>query len=252
MKELGKIESDRYLSAAELSPDGKFLAAATRAKEVAKKEALDWNVTVWDLQTYKPKHVFTDIAYRSEVQCLRFSPDGKKLAHSSYGPKGKPERNAIFKGGQAAEYDLDSGRLSRIIQTGSGGPAVLQFDYFPDGKAFCFRGANNDRTVWAYDFATEKHRPIFKLEDDRSGRIRHAMISNDQKWLVVGIDDRDLRDGTRATPSIIIWDLEQNKIHDKWLVPEAGRYMLSLAVSRNKKTIAVGSSGLYLFELSGK
>lgn len=243
LKDLGKIENERYVSSAVLSPNGQLLAMLQ-----APENPGDWEVVVWDVASRKPKFTLSDVRRGGGSIC--FSPDGKRLAVPGYA-------QAIKGGGidrtetSIQEYDPETGRRLNIIAEGQPKMTLVDFDYSPDGKEMVARTRN---TIRAYDLAAGTFRDIFRHRTPENA-IRHWQISPDKLWLVIGHDDRDRGGGSgqKKTPYITIWDLQAEKTHRQFPVPEIGKYMSGLALSSDKKTVAVsGGGGLYLYDLAGK
>jgi WD40 repeat protein len=238
MKDLGTIESDRFIPSAVLSPDGKLLAAIHKPDTTARCE-----VILWDVGTRKPKHVFPEGFYQHGLKgaTVRFSPDGKKVAYTD----SKRDQRVIL------EYEVESGKLLNTICQLPNDPERIHidaFDYFPDGKQILLKSYWSLRT---YDFATAQYQSIVRVES-REGTIQESILSSDGRWLLFGIDDQARGGAPPRDPSVVIWDVQANKAHDRWNVSGIGRFIGAFTLSADKKYVAVRGNGLQLFPVAAK
>ena len=248
MNLVGTIKSELFISQAVYSPDGKVLATIRQHDDTP-----NWELTVWDIGTGKPKYTIPDIVHRGRSGAkVRFSPDGKRFAHTNYRIPVVPGIKDPRSGQPAiAVYETDSGKLLEIICHDPNDPArtpMDDFTFFPDGKNILVK---SNHLVRSCNLAGREFRTIYH-SDNRNGTIQHAILSQDSKWLVLGIDNRYLRGAIPPPPSITIWDMEAKKVYDRWTLPGIGNAVTSMALSPDKKILALSGSGLHLYDLSPK
>lgn len=252
LKQVGKIESQNYIASVVLSPDGKLLAAMRHIDGTR-----DWELVVWDALSFKPKYTLTEFlpGHTATKTVVSFSPDGKKLAHTRHGLARIPgvKQGPVWERAPIREYEAETGKPMGVISSvrnPPGGLPLEDFEYFPDGKALLIKWVDS---IWAYDFATGHFRSLYARDRKTVWKIQHAMISADGKWLVMGTDERYLRGAPPKTPQIVIWDLEANRLHGQWPLTKIGESIDRMALSPDKKTIAIGADGgLFLFHVPAK
>jgi WD40 repeat protein len=161
------------------SPEGKHLAIASGAlrAEWPNGSNLISQVAVWDLPNRVLVRSFG--GYRSEVRCLKFSPDGTRLLTGG-GLTAEKEKERTFS--ELKLWDLNSREASFTLQ-GHAGP-VNQVALSPDGRYAA--SASDDRTVKVWDLTT--NRPVVTFAGHR-GTVRCVAFSSDGQRIVSAGED---------------------------------------------------------------
>ncbi len=163
-----RVEGVEYFAVA-LSHDGKWIAGGGRQRGGRGK------VIVWDLETGKVKHEWTD-NFMLAIAALEFSSDGKLLAG------GGPNNSATW------VWDMDTGKVKHLLRDHE----VKQLAFSPDGKMLATGGADHKVILW--DVAKEKPRSTFEhsTTSDRKQVIAHV-FSPDGRTLAVACADGTIR-----------------------------------------------------------
>jgi WD40 repeat protein len=163
-----EVEGMEYFAVA-LSDDGKWIACGGRIRGDRGK------VVVWDLETGKVKHEWTD-NFMLTIAALEFSPDGKLLAGG--GPNNSATR----------VWDMETGKLRHMLKE----EEVMKLAFSPDGKTLATGGTDNKVILW--DVAKEKTRSTFepKTTGDRK-QINAHVFSPDGRTLAAGHADGTIR-----------------------------------------------------------
>lgn len=106
-KQKGSLEREGYICSTTFSPDGKTLAFGT-TNERDKPDRIDFwgQVVLWSVA--EPKKSRSVDAFRSEVNCLAFSADGKTLASGSWAIfefKEGPGLNGVIVSGELVLFE---------------------------------------------------------------------------------------------------------------------------------------------------
>jgi RNA polymerase sigma factor (sigma-70 family) len=168
---LKKLEANgmEYFAVA-LSEDGKCIAGGGRVRGDAGK------VVVWDLETGKVKHEWTD-NFMLAITSLAFSPDGKLLAGG--GPNNTETRI----------WDMETGKLKQVLKDHE----VMKLAFAPDGTTLATGGTDHKVILW--DMANAKARFTFAAPDTSNERkrvIAHA-FAPDGRTLAAGDADGTIR-----------------------------------------------------------
>ena len=230
MKEVAKVESERYINSLSLSPDGKWLAASSMS-DTFRGPA---EVKVWDVATLKVKYTINDL--RVEHTVVQFSPDGKTLAMADGGAIQKKQARPIIR-----IHETETGKKERDFDPGTTpfDPRSFDLRFTPDGKKLI---ASALIYIHVVDLATGN---ADKLGDKLRTGYRKIATTSDGKWLVVSEPAPE----PRRQSYIRIWDVETNKKREEW-IPKHG--LGPIAISVDKKTLAIGGDQVYLYDLTGK
>jgi WD40 repeat protein len=236
MKEKARIPSQRYVTSAIFSPDGKLLAIATESDEAGEPA----KVEVLDAETLKPKYVIDDLSARRTA--LRFSTDGSLLALIDSKKHPKIEAKFPTRAGQPVFRIVNSanGDLKRIVEAGRPvDSTVTDFWLVPDDKNLI---ANFQHEILMITDGAEPTRmPDRKFRTSK----RDLALSSDGQLLAIGVGPSS---GRPEIPShVIIWDVKAKKTRYEWPWNEPSAHCV--AISPDKKFLAVGSDKVYLFEL---
>jgi WD40 repeat protein len=188
------------VNAIAFSPDGRFLASASR----------DRTVKVWDLDNGHAALVYR--GHADNVRALAFSPDGKLLA-SAGGPDvrlwdpltGKDARTLLGRGrfvsclafspdgkhlvagadDRAVRiYDVASGALKREIA--DFGQMALSVAFSPDGRTLGVGVGNGQIRLWEYPKVADRdlNQPEYWAKQDANGGSHFLLFSPDSKHLL--------------------------------------------------------------------
>jgi WD domain, G-beta repeat len=152
-----------------LSRDGKWIAGGGRLRGDRGK------VIVWDLETGKVKHEWTD-NFMLTIAALEFSPDSKLLAG------GGPNNSATW------VWDMQTGKVKHVLREHE----VKKLAFSEDGKTLATGGADHKVILW--DVAKQKPRITFEpsTTGDRTQVIGHV-FSPDGRTLAAGCADGTIR-----------------------------------------------------------
>jgi RNA polymerase sigma factor (sigma-70 family) len=156
-----------------LSEDGKWIAAGGRAGADGLNRVN--KVFVWELETGKVKHEWTDTTMVGCVAALAFSPDSKHLVAG--GPDDATTR----------VWDMESGKLKYRLNAHSIPDGALAFS--PDGKRLATAGRDHKVIVW--DVAKEKAQ--LTLQGGDSEFQVSVAFSADGRTLASGSGDGTMR-----------------------------------------------------------
>lgn len=165
------------------SPDGTTLASAGEGKLV----------TLWDVATGAEAARLTDFRWR--VQCVAFSPDGRRLATG-----GGVFENKADARGEVKVWDV----ASRSVLAAHEGHtrAVLSLAFAPDGRSLATGGL--DETVRVWDMTSVPGSPPRLTLSGLSGCVQSVAFSRDGRWLAWSgradglVSLHDAADGSRV------------------------------------------------------
>lgn len=204
------------VSSVAVSPDG--ARAATVSHQVASGREAEYQIHLWDLQTFQEigstgasRGWLDDAPRRSTVWQASFSPAGDRLLavggrharlfnlatrrqERSFGPQGAVIRLAFANGnpdrfvaagadGSAKVWDIGERRVVQKLEgvhTGRLNSAVFS----PDDQQILTAGDDGQLVLWDIDTATAKLR-----FNERSGRIRSAEFSSNGARIVTAADN---------------------------------------------------------------
>jgi RNA polymerase sigma factor (sigma-70 family) len=215
-------EANFHLRQVAFSRDGKLLAASIDGVNNLKRHG---EIRMWDARTGEAK---TTLTHDSDLMCVAFSPDGKKVAGGggldgnvvvwnvadgtedkvfkigagvwsvAISPDGKTLAAGCQKDtkhGEVSLWDLESGEVKHRMSGEDGGP-IYSVTFSPDGKKVAGGGIDKNVRVWEVETGLLKH----VLESKATG-FREVNFSPDGK-LLVGAGPAD----------IPIWDVESGKV----------------------------------------
>ena len=165
------------------SPDGRRLASAgiDIVKQIPSPAVagLERTVRVWE--TTAGKELFVLKWPKKRVDCLAFSPDGRRL---------------VTAGEETQVWDVESGKELPFSAGHTGAISAVAFS--PDGDRLA--SAGDDKTVKVWDLASGRETLSFKQQ---ARKVRRLVFSPDGKRLVTVGGDRDARDDP---PAVTVWD----------------------------------------------
>ncbi len=233
MKEVGKLESTRFVNSATLSPDGKWLATASMSDTFQAAA----EVKVWDASTLTLKRSIDDI-FHSTSQA-QFSPDGERLAIIDY-HSAKNIRKEEYVKARIRQFRTDTGEPLGFFQMKEDIP-LQEFAYMPGGK----KVIANHGALFICDLESGKQDAI--ADGANFSADRKTAVSQDGKWVAIALN---YPQGSPRKPSrIIIWDVDSRKVIDDWPWSNSGKLNGPVAISPDKKTLVVGFDKIYLFDL---
>jgi dipeptidyl aminopeptidase/acylaminoacyl peptidase len=240
MKELGKLAVDRYVNFASLSPNGKLLAAAS----ISDRPRAPAEVTILDVATLKAR--FTVAGFAHVFTQVRFSPDGRVFAVTDYVDDKDGGKNTP--GARIRIFDSENGGLQKEIELAENRrSAPVDFFFASDGKKIIV----DCKSFSEVDIGTGQEIKIEGIAKS-GGTIAttRSAITTDGKWILSGANF-NIQKPDSHPPVITVIDVLERKTVAQW-VPKDVRNIRAFAVSPDKKTIAIGSDHVYLFDLGGK
>lgn len=214
------------ITAAVVSPDGKFLA--TRGQQT---------VVVWDLQTLNAKQVFNETeggySYYSVAGGLAFTPDSKGLLMTSSRSNIRTSRNGSVD--VAALYDLETGKKKFGIQGGSGYQSAIwvsnqgkEIGTFTDYQVIRYHNATDGKALTTTTLSEPMFQRIFlspsgdligglnnlevlKVFETRGGKEKYSLEKVENiVQLTIGADNKTLiyQDGEGK---VHVHDMEKRK-----------------------------------------
>jgi len=229
MKEIHRLEKDDYLRSAVLSPDGSLLAAIVDFDEPGTPP----QIIVWDTASWKIVYTISELTCRTTPD-IRFSPDGKLLGVFDCKQTGHPVQ-AIDP--HIRLHVASTGKLKSVV-------ALSRLNRRSYPKYFDFLA--NDRLIvdcdrvistWGADGVEGEEIPV----EPRTSRV--ISLSRDRKVLMVA---NSTLYGTPRRPShVLLWDVDAKKVLHQWDRPGYG----PIAMTADKKKLAVGTDKVYLFDL---
>jgi RNA polymerase sigma factor (sigma-70 family) len=164
-----------YYSAA-VSDDGKWIAGAGYVQEgngIDQKAVRKGKVVVWEVDTEKVKHEWSDLAIKGVVV---FSPDGKQVASA---PNGKVIHI----------WDMVTGKLKHQLKPEGDHEINKGLVFSPDGKTVASCGLKDSR-VSLWDLAKKNARITL---EGHNGNVLGVAFSPDGRALASGGDDGTMR-----------------------------------------------------------
>lgn len=208
----------RAVESAELSKDGLFAASASK---------FGYNVIMWDI---KDGTVLWEESHESEVECITFSPNGKKLASG-----GEDYFINI--------YNSKSGEIVKKLEHDSGIDGIT---WSENGQIIASGSEKGD--VWFWNANNYE-----LIEKVNLGSTINSLqfFDNDSKIVIAGNNQHiDEQTGKNIyTGFAVLYDLNIGKVIANYIGNRAS--IKSVRVSNNKKYVATGSfdSTACLFEL---
>jgi WD40 repeat protein len=190
------------------SPDGKFLASASK----------DGTVKIWDAGTFellKTLVIIEDIKNYNNYGALAaaYSPDGKSLAVTSAD-------------GRLSVWDTSSWDLKYQVAAGKG--KIYTVAYSPDGAYIATGGEDGSARVWRAAAGAK----IYELPSDNQSVVETLVFSVNSSLLFVGGDNAKV---------VYAWDMTSGELAYKLRASGADKSIYGLAVSPDGKLLA--SSG---------
>jgi WD40 repeat protein len=212
-----------FVSAAALSPDGKFVAVPIGVEIVLVDMCTGW----------QRHHIRKDLG---GTTALVFAPDGKTLATVGYS-------------GPIRLWDVTTGRLRQQVRVGEqpGSRARLaSLAFSPDGKflAAGARGLRQPSSVYVWELGTGKQFGPFVVVQNS---LVHGALSADGKVLatwglhLTGFAAAEQRD-LEARRTVQVWDVPRGKELARFKVPGDAVTVTAAAVAPDGKTVAVRTS----------
>lgn len=186
-----------------VSPGNDVVATSQYFSKSGKGPSL---VTLWDVKSRKPLHVFK--GDRLYSLSLAFSPDGRRLAASCW------DNNARL-------WDVKTGKQLAVLGHGHIVDCVA---FSPDGKQVASGGA--DKTIKLWDAATGNLKATLP---GSQASVTSVRFSPDSRLLASGSWDG----------RVTIWDAQSGRKIRVW--PRSDKEILFLAFSPNGKQLAVAS-----------
>ncbi|MBI5548587.1 MAG: protein kinase [Deltaproteobacteria bacterium] len=185
------LPHDDQVWAVDISSDGGLLASG----------GLDSLVHVWRLPTLEP--VVTVAAYTSEVQSLKFSPDGRALV------TGASERSIRI-------FQPETGKPLAVLETSQGVAGILSLGWSKDGRYLASGGFDNTVRLW----------------DARSGAALATLEAHEGTAAGVAFSPR----------GDLLATAGQDRVLKLWRLRQADRFALTGHVS-NVSAVAYSSQG---------
>jgi uncharacterized protein with WD repeat len=207
-------------------PDVQLSAAATAAPELALKTAIPIAPVIPAAPTVPPPNFSSQKTFKGHsgwISSLAFSPDGQRLASSSW------DRSVKV-------WEVPSGEQSSTITRKMMEVQTLAFS--PDGRLLATENSANAVTFW--DTATRKE--VLTLPSNKSDEmpgknwVYSIAFSPDSRWLATGLDDKTIRVWDVATGHPVFDLPTERRVVTYVAFSPDGRY---LASGKDEKTIAI-------------
>ena len=166
----------RAVETIELSPDSRWAVSGGK---------FGYQVMLWRTAD---GHLLWQRAHESEVECVTFSPDGKRIASGGedfYVQTKNPETGATDYGGFATLLDVSN--LTPLVQYSGHGASVKSVRLSADQRWVATGGF--DGTARLFDRETGKSRHVF----DEDARVEAIAFTPDNRYLIVGGHRRSIR-----------------------------------------------------------
>ena len=146
----------------------------------------DRDVKIWETTTGKSLRVLT--GHRDDVSAIAFSPDGKTLATGSHDHS-------------LRLWDTDTWKPRAVIEDAFGA-RVFALAYDPTGTRLAAGGLGEEVTIW-----------------DATGQQLTSLPKSGTVWsLCFSPDGRLLAVGSGLQGTVHVWDVEQQKLVEEYLV----------------------------------
>ena len=179
-----------------------------------------------------------NLFYRSAISAVQFSPDGRWLASAT--------RNEFLNAGQLLIWNYQK----RVWAREDSLPSIQDLDWSSDGH-FLALADDEGAKIWSRDQAKIIAATTWNDQDASTfnGVAQVKFLDNSRVAVVLGEGNKkDLSDKPRA-PTLQIWDWKSNtKTILKTLA--SNTYVQVLAVSPDRKTLAMSSDGVEIFDLA--
>lgn len=179
--------------------------------------ATDHLIKIWNLQTGKLLHTIQK--HSGDVNCLAFSPDGKKLVSASWASSRNPKKNPIYL------WDLSSREELRTFSEHFG--SVLSVAISPDGNNLVSGGA--DRTIKLWNLHTGE---LLSTLSDHSTSVLSVVISPDGQLLASGSSDNTIK----------LWNLHTGELLNT--LSDHSEPIYSVAISPNGQILVSASEDM--------
>lgn len=223
------------------SPDGRRLAVALLSTQTEPSRLI-----VTDLETRRQLFAATGATKGKHYSSPVFSTDGRTLAVQDSARRiNEPETIRL--------YDVEAGNELAAFDSAGKYPFLVP-SFSPDGRRLAATDYNGSLTVW--DVAAKKVERTYFMDGMRPG-LRVAFSPEGNRLAVVAqpkIDRADLEDDPDPADlpqaRVFLFDLLGGGAPEVIICPHG--YAGGLAFSPDGKTIAVGGTGVHLFDVSKK
>ncbi len=239
MKEVGRIESGLVVNSVSLSPDGKWLATSSRCDTNYRFARLPAKIDVWEVATGELKYSLPGLVHH---KCqASFSPDGKLLAVGDRLPPNDPQGRLGY---EMRFFNADTGKLSSSFLM-VGQSALQEFNFSPSSASVYVNAGVI--ACWDIEKGVETTTPLGKIPHALNRKLAVAskgtglVIAND---FIKGFPDKPAK--------VFVTDSDSDTIHDQWTWSGKIRNVRCVAISPDMRTVAIGQSGVFLFDVKAK
>jgi hypothetical protein len=241
MKEQANLQDGYSIPCADFSPDGRWLATAS-TKSKPRTLGDPFHVKVWDTKTWKTQCEFNTADPSQPL--VRFTSDSSMAVFSDYDPQ---ERKRTARVPSLRVFDPSTGKpvLSFPIKGEGSTDDLIPFHTDPSK----ILSSSYESTVFGWNLGKGEPISLGKLPSEVSNQKRIS-LSNDDRLLVIGT--KMIMGQPRLAPQFIVWDMEKQQIYDHWTWNDRRKDVFAIAISPDKRTVAVGFDQVYLFEVKAK